>query len=453
MLDRLGKFEILECIGKGAMGEVYRGRDPQLLREVAIKTIRPELSDGVDLRQRFAQEARMAGILNHPSVVTIFEFGEAEGLLYLAMEYVQGETLQSLFARRLLSPAEVLDVLAQVCDGLAHAHLHGIVHRDIKPSNIMVLREGRSLRVRILDFGVARVSSTQTTETGHLVGTVAYMAPEYLMTGQSEPASDLFSVGVMLYEGLLGSHPFGGDTTGAVVYKIIHEPLHALGMGLQENLGIAMGRLLQRALAKDPGTRFQHAEELAQVLRAARDSRIRVEDMGTVFLSRAGTRTHGKLRLRRRLDRIQIAALLLASLALVLVVALGLSGGLMARGANPVLAKKPEPLVERTSASNLAVLEGAAIFQQENRPAEALKLIEAVLAEEPHNPRAYAQKLMCLYAGHNLVEFGQVLQKAQDLGLSHADLRGYEPYRLMLELDSRHGKLPEDLRVELLMAP
>jgi hypothetical protein len=352
-----------------------------------------------------------------------------------------------------LKTPEVLEVLAQVCDGLAHAHQHGIVHRDIKPSNIMVLREGTSLRVRILDFGVARVATAQATDGGHLVGTLGYMAPEYLMTGQSEPVSDLFSVGVMLFEGLVGSHPFSADTTGAVVHKILHEPLHALGMGLQENLGIAMGRLLQRALAKDPMERFQSAEELARVLRAAKDSRIRAEDMGTVFLPRVGTRTQGLVRLRRRGDRLQIATLVLASLALVLVGVLGLGGRFVAPTVRNGSVSQPEPCPERMSASNAAVLEGAAIFQQENRPEEALKLVEAVLAEEPVNPRAHAQKLMCLYAQDNLVEFGQALQKAQDLGLRRADLRGYEPYRLMLELDGRHAKLPQDLRIELLMAP
>ncbi len=151
-------------------------------------------------------------------MVTVFEFGADDELLYLVMEFVPGDDLGVLMARDELTPSELLEILAQVCEGLAQAHKHGIIHRDIKPTNVMVQREEGELRAKVMDFGVAKLSGGDMTQTGQVVGTLAYMAPEYLRTGVAEPASDLFSVGVMLHEGLSGEKPFRGGTTGAIVY-------------------------------------------------------------------------------------------------------------------------------------------------------------------------------------------------------------------------------------------
>ena len=224
MFEKLGKFEIKRVLGNGAMGEVYLGVDPSIGREVAIKTILPAAAQGGEAKERFAREARAAGVLNHPNLVTIYEFGEDQGVLYIAMEFVKGHDLDELLQEQSLTRSEALEVLAQVCDGLGFAHRQHIVHRDIKPTNVRVQRDGRRLHAKVMDFGVAKISNSDMTATGMVMGTVSYMAPEYIRTGKPDPRSDLFAVGVMLYECLSGRKPFSGDTTPTVLYKIVNEP-------------------------------------------------------------------------------------------------------------------------------------------------------------------------------------------------------------------------------------
>ncbi|MFZ4513629.1 MAG: serine/threonine-protein kinase, partial [Geothrix sp.] len=173
---RLGKFEIVRLLAQGSMGEVYLGRDPIIGREVAIKVIHTSAGMAAGSRERFANEARAAGVLNHPNIVTVYEMGEEQGVLYLAMELVKGEDLATLIRAGNLTPRDVLDVLAQVCDGLAVAHRHQILHRDLKPSNIRVIWDGKSLLAKLLDFGVAKVLNSDSTDEGTVFGTVNYMA-------------------------------------------------------------------------------------------------------------------------------------------------------------------------------------------------------------------------------------------------------------------------------------
>ena len=271
MLNRLGKFEIKQVLGQGAMGEVYLGVDPAIGREVAIKTILPAAAGGPDAKDRFAREAQAAGVLNHPNLVTVYEFGEDQGVLFIAMELVRGHDLEDLLRRQALTRKEGLEVLAQVCDGLAFAHQNRIVHRDIKPANVRVSRDGARLHAKVMDFGVARVADSGMTATGMVMGTVSYMAPEYIRTGSPDPRSDLFAVGVMLYELLSGRKPFSGDTTPTILYKIVNEPPDPLD--LSDGLGIspAIRAVLDRALDKDPERRYPDAEALARALRAAKD--------------------------------------------------------------------------------------------------------------------------------------------------------------------------------------
>lgn len=271
MLDKLGKFQIQRLLGQGAMGEVYLGLDPSIGREVAIKTILPAAAQGDEAKARFEREAKAAGTLNHPHLVTIYEFGEDQGVLYLAMEYVKGQDLEELFREQSLSRTETLEVLAQVCDGLGFAHQHGIVHRDIKPSNIRVTRDGKRLHAKVMDFGVARVGDSDMTATGMVMGTVNYMAPEYIRTGKPDPRSDLFAVGVMLYEALSGRKPFAGDTTPTILYRIVHEAPEPIDLQALAGLSPAIRPMLDKALEKDPDRRFQTAEALAKALRAAKD--------------------------------------------------------------------------------------------------------------------------------------------------------------------------------------
>jgi serine/threonine-protein kinase len=271
MFEKLGKFQIQRVLGQGAMGEVYLGVDPAIGREVAIKTILPSAASGGEAKERFAREAKAAGVLNHPNLVTIYEFGEDQGVMYIAMEYVKGHDLQDLMRDQAMTRSEALEILAQVCDGLAFAHQNHIVHRDIKPANVRVLRDGKRLQAKVMDFGVARVGNSDMTATGMVMGTVSYMAPEYIRTGIPDSRSDLFALGVMLYECLSGRKPFSGDTAPTILYKIVNEPPEPIDLSQLQGISPAIRSVLDRALDKDPDTRFQTAEELAKALRAAKD--------------------------------------------------------------------------------------------------------------------------------------------------------------------------------------
>ncbi|MCM2249211.1 MAG: protein kinase [Geothrix sp.] len=271
MFEKLGKFEIKRVLGNGAMGEVYLGVDPSIGREVAIKTILPAAAQGGEAKERFAREARAAGVLNHPNLVTIYEFGEDQGVLYIAMEFVKGHDLDELLQEQSLSRSEALEILAQVCDGLGFAHRQHIVHRDIKPTNVRVQRDGRRLHAKVMDFGVAKISNSDMTATGMVMGTVSYMAPEYIRTGKPDPRSDLFAVGVMLYESLSGRKPFSGDTTPTVLYKIVNEAPEPIETDNLHGISPAIRSVLDRALTKNPDGRFQTAEDFAKALRAAKD--------------------------------------------------------------------------------------------------------------------------------------------------------------------------------------
>lgn len=271
MLTRLGKFDILRLLAQGSMGDVYVGRDPIIGREVAIKVIQASAAAGPEARERFAREARAAGALNHPNIVTIHEMGEEQGVLYLAMELVKGEDLATLIRAGTLSPRDTLEVLAQVCDGLAVAHQHQVLHRDIKPSNIRVVWDGKALQAKVLDFGVAKIFDADTTDEGIVFGTVTYMAPEYLQGGRPDARSDLFAVGVVLYETLTGFPPFDGPNAGAVIYRLLHELPPPLLPTAFHGISRDVQALLNGALAKDPAHRFQSAEALATALRAAKD--------------------------------------------------------------------------------------------------------------------------------------------------------------------------------------
>ncbi|MDE3244800.1 MAG: serine/threonine protein kinase [Acidobacteriota bacterium] len=271
MFEKLGKFHIKKVLGQGAMGEVYLGEDPSIGREVAIKTILPSAAQGDEAKERFEREAKAAGALNHPNLVTIYEFGEDQGVLYIAMELVPGHDLQELLADQSLTQTEVLEVLGQVCDGLDYAHRQGVVHRDIKPSNIRVQRDGKKLRAKVMDFGVARVANSDMTATGMVMGTVSYMAPEYIRSGKPDPRSDLFAVGVILYEALSGRKPFNGDTTPTILYKIVNEAPEPIDLSILQGISPLVRSVLDKGLSKDPDTRYQTGEAFAKALRAVKD--------------------------------------------------------------------------------------------------------------------------------------------------------------------------------------
>lgn len=268
-MQRIGRFEIESELGRGAMGIVYSAVDPTLGRRLAIKTIRlTELTDPNErgrLRERLFREARSAGLLSHPNIVTVYDVGEEDGAAYIAMEYVDGQPLD----RQLLSePPDaglVMAILRQIAAGLDYAHSRGVVHRDIKPANVM-LHEGRT--VKITDFGVARIQSQQMTQAGLLVGTPNYMAPEQVQGSDVDGRADQFSLAVIAYELLTGDRPFTGDSLATVVFRIVNEqPVPP--QRINPSLGWPVEAVLSRGLSKDQNARYPTCTEFILALENA----------------------------------------------------------------------------------------------------------------------------------------------------------------------------------------
>ena len=274
-VTQIGKYQILGILGVGGMGVVYRGMDNSVGREVAIKTL-TEATD--ELRQRFQLEAR-SGVLNHPNIVTIYDFGEQDGNPYIVMEFVQGDSLENLLrAGRHFSLIEKLDIVRQVCLGLGYAHQKGVVHRDIKPANIMVQPDGN---IKIVDFGIARLEShSGQTKAGMVIGTFHYISPERLLGKTADGRADIWSVGIILYQLLTGRLPFPGDDP-ATLHRVIREPHESLS-SMQTDCPPALDHLLNRALAKDPIDRYETAEEMAADVEAVNDE-LKREHVGEVL--------------------------------------------------------------------------------------------------------------------------------------------------------------------------
>ncbi|HLH38685.1 MAG TPA: protein kinase [Bryobacteraceae bacterium] len=262
-MQRIGKYELAGELGTGSMGVIYRARDTVLEREVALKTIAGGGAVDPELKERFYREAKAGARLNHPNVVTVYELGEQDGLLYIALELLSGCDLRQFIQRRQALPlADKIDAIAGVCDALQHAHQAGIVHRDIKPSNIFLTSDGVA---KILDFGVARLSASQLTVLGRVLGTPFYMAPEQILGKPCEPRSDLFSAAIVAFEFLTYAHPFAGES---IPKRIINEPPDSL-LARDPSLPAALEPVLARALAKSPADRYATAGEFGEALRKA----------------------------------------------------------------------------------------------------------------------------------------------------------------------------------------
>jgi serine/threonine-protein kinase len=264
---KLGKYHILEQVGEGAMGVVYRALDPVLNRAVAIKVMSEGLAQDEALRARFLREAQAAGSLQHPNVVTIYDFGETDGHLFIAMEFVEGADLEHLLRHNApLSLATKIDIVVDVLNGLSYAHRRGIVHRDIKPANVRVDEEGKA---RIMDFGVARLATSDMTKSGVMMGTPNYMAPEQINGGPITPSVDLFSVGALLYELLTSVKPFQGDTMHNVLFKIVTETPADI-RHVKPDLPEALSDVVRKGIEKDPADRYRTASEMANALSVIR---------------------------------------------------------------------------------------------------------------------------------------------------------------------------------------
>src|SRR5688572_23395802 len=268
MPDRLGRYVVEHEIGRGAMAVVYLGRDPKINRVVAIKAIPLAREFGEDeveeARLRFFREAETAGRLNHPGIVTVYDAGEDQELAFIAMEYLTGEPLSEFTSPRTLLPAsQVVDLLARVADALGHAHRQNVVHRDIKPANIMFDRASDGLK--ITDFGIARLTDSGTTKSGIVLGTPSFMSPEQLEGRTVQGSSDLFSLGVSLYQLLTAQLPFRADSMTGLMFKIANEP-HPPLRAIRPDLPGLLEAIVTRALQKRADDRFQSGTEFATAL-------------------------------------------------------------------------------------------------------------------------------------------------------------------------------------------
>src|SRR5437763_638379 len=270
-MDRIGRYKIVRELGRGAMGVVYHAIDPNIGRPVAIKTIqfsavrKPEEQER--LRERLFREARSAGMLSHPGIVTIYDVAQEGELAYIAMEFVDGPTLDRLLcSEQAISPEMMFNVLGQTSVALDYAHSKGIVHRDIKPANIMIAGDNT---VKIADFGIAKITaSEQFTLTGSIVGTPHYMSPEQVQGQAIDGRSDQFSLSVIAYEMLTGEKPYTGEHLTTVVYKIVaEEPVPP--RRLNATLTPAIEGVLRKGLAKRPDGRYRNCQEFAEALEKA----------------------------------------------------------------------------------------------------------------------------------------------------------------------------------------
>ncbi len=276
--SRLGPYEILGPIGAGGMGEVYRAKDPRLGRDVAIKVLPASFSADADRLRRFEQEAKAAGLLNHPNITIVYDIGSHDGAPYVVQELLEGETLRAELAGGRFSSRKAIEYALQIANGLAAAHDKGIVHRDLKPENLFVTREGR---VKILDFGLAKLTQTETgsgpqtnlptatagTEPGVVMGTLGYMSPEQIKGKPADPRSDIFAFGAILYEMLSGKRAFHADSAGETMAAILKEDPPDLSV-TNQSISPGLERVVRHCIEKNPERRFQSAHDLAFDLEA-----------------------------------------------------------------------------------------------------------------------------------------------------------------------------------------
>ncbi|KAB2313987.1 serine/threonine protein kinase [Betaproteobacteria bacterium SCN2] len=264
---KIGRYEVVSVMGQGAMGTVYKASDPVIERTVAIKTINLELSreERAEFEERFYREAKSAGRLNHPNIVTIYDVGETENAAYIAMEYIEGESLRDVLDSGVVLPLKrICQIAVQVANALDYAHANGVVHRDIKPANIMI---SRSRDAKIMDFGIALIPTGSRTQAGTVLGSPKYMAPEQVAGKPTDGRADIFSLGAMLYEMLTGATPFSGDNLSAIMYKIMNEE-PAPPSRLNARVPEVFDRIVARALAKRPEDRYPNAKEFSRALRS-----------------------------------------------------------------------------------------------------------------------------------------------------------------------------------------
>jgi serine/threonine protein kinase len=268
-LQQIGKYGIVSEIGRGMMGRVYRAHDPILNRYVAIKTVSAALGTGGETLKRFQREAQAAALLSHPNIVTVHDFGEEQGLIYMAMELLEGVDLREAIDRNLLPGFEdKIRVMEQICAGLAFAHAKGVVHRDLKPANVHIQPNGQ---VKIVDFGLARLNTSDMTQEGIVLGTPTYMSPEQALGDKVDARSDIFSAGAVFYELLTGHKPFDAESTHGVLFQVVHKEPVSIRRWTPGTPRVLV-EVVEKALVKDKKLRLQTARQMGAALAVARQA-------------------------------------------------------------------------------------------------------------------------------------------------------------------------------------
>jgi serine/threonine protein kinase len=261
----LGAYRVISQIGAGGMATIFKAYQPSMDRTVALKVLPEYYAQDPQFVDRFNREARTIARLEHPNILPVYDFGEQDGITYLVMRFLEGGTLQEKMGQQGFSLHQTADLLVPICAALDYAHRQGIIHRDVKPSNVLIDREGA---VYLSDFGIAKVleSSSRLTQTGTSLGTPAYMAPEQCLGKEVDRRSDIYSLGVILYEMAVGRVPFQADTPMAVLFAHVHEPL-PIPRSINPTISEALQNVILKAMAKNPEDRFQTAAEMGTALR------------------------------------------------------------------------------------------------------------------------------------------------------------------------------------------
>jgi serine/threonine-protein kinase len=390
----IGKYELRGQLGRGAMGVVYEAFDTVIERKVALKLLRTDVFAAeqlADVRARFKREAHSAGKLSHPNIVTIFDYGEHDGAPFIVMDLMSGQELsRRLEAGARLPIAETVKIITDLLAALAYAHEYGVVHRDIKPSNLFLLRDGT---LKVVDFGVARIESSELTETGAILGTPAYMSPEQFLGLPVDGRSDLFSVGVILYNLLTGDRPFAGSPTTIMQKVLRQEPIDPTA--LNPMLAADWDTVIKRALAKKPEQRFQTARQFADAIRFVMEGKALPKMPG--FLDNDATvklpeGMQSEQRVASAAPRSKLWVLLAFGAAAVAAAAVALTLHLSRREAPPpapvvAAAPKPAPVVETPKPAPVVEAPKPAPVVEAPKPAPVIEAPKPVV-EKPAPPPA-----------------------------------------------------------------
>jgi len=431
MLTKLGKYEIKGELGSGGMGVVYWGEDRRLSRPVALKTMSPEVARDPELLKRFYREAQAAAQLRHPNIVTIYDIDEAEGLPFIAMEFLEGEDLEKIIcARKELPVVRKLDIVIDTCKGLHYAHQHGIVHRDVKPGNVVVLNDGQ---VKIVDFGIARVGVSSMTRTGIALGTVKYMSPEQLRGERVDARSDIFSLGIVLYELLTCQYPFPGREVPEIVYKLCNAPPEPIGKFLTQ-CPPQLEKIVLQALMKNREERYLTAADMIFEMQQVADSLRR--DMVEVYLQQ------GQLSL-------QDGNLALAKESLQKVLEIDssheLAKGLLARVQGSISARERTQRMEQLLSQAREALEAE---QYE----ETITSLEELLRLEPAHEEAQKYKQLAVQQRDRAEKIRRHLERAEKLAGGADYQRAKAELEAVLAIDSKNSaalKMVDWVRKEL----